>query len=66
MENRVRPSSGFGTETEPASPGPVVGFVAAFIPAVKDDAAICSTDKTQEEISLGSGDISKLSGICSV
>jgi hypothetical protein len=64
-EERVSALSCFGAETEPPSPGPVVGLVAPFDATVKDDAAICSTDKTQEEISLGSGEILKLSGICS-
>jgi len=53
IEERVS-SSGFGAEPEPVSPISVAGFVAVFDSAVKDEAAIRSADKTQDEISLGS------------
>jgi len=40
IEERVMASSGFGAEAEPASPCPVLRFIAFFGPAVKDDAAV--------------------------
>ena len=65
MEERVRASPSFGTESEPTAPGPVVGLVAAFCLAIKHEAAVWSTDKTYDKVSLGSGQISKFEGLCS-
>jgi hypothetical protein len=58
-EVRVRTSSSSSAETEPSPPGSVVRLVAFLDSAVKCDAAIRSGDKTQEQISLGSGDVLK-------
>jgi hypothetical protein len=61
----VRAKTGSVAESQPPPPCPVMLFIAAFLSAVKDDAAIGSADKTHDKILAGSCKISKLSGICS-
>jgi hypothetical protein len=46
-------------------PSPVTVFVAAFLSAVKDNAAISGTEETQDKILLGDCDLAEFAEICS-
>ena len=47
----------------PPPPGSVVTFVTVLL-SIKYDSAVCSTSVTQDNILLGSCEVTKLVGIC--
>jgi hypothetical protein len=62
-EERVIGEAGLGAEGEPSAPGSVSSLVGFFLLGFKDDSVICSARMTKEEISLGSVEMTKSSGI---
>jgi hypothetical protein len=62
-EERVRFDAGFDAEREPSAPDAVSFFVGFFLLRIKDDSMVCRARMTKEEISLGSGEMSKPVGI---
>jgi hypothetical protein len=62
-EERVVGEAGLGAEGEPSAPGSVSSLVGFFLLGFKDDSVICSARMTKEEISLGSVEMTKSSGI---
>jgi hypothetical protein len=52
-----------GAEVFPSAPDAVGGLMSRFLFGVKDDSTVCSTCKTHDKISLGSGEMLKLGGI---
>jgi len=50
-------------EVVPSAPCPVATFVGIFLDRIQDDSAVRIASETKEEISLGSGEIAKFSGI---
>jgi hypothetical protein len=63
MEVKVTVKTCFDTESCPAAPHSIYGFMAGFMLGVKDDSAICSTCKAQDKMLGGRGKISKFAGI---
>jgi hypothetical protein len=62
-EVRVSLEAGFCAEGDPSSPGAVPFFVGLFLFRFKDNSVIRSARMTKEEISLGSGEMTKPAGI---
>jgi hypothetical protein len=52
-----------GAEGVPSSPDTVLFLVGFLLLRIQDDSIVCSAQMRKEEISLGSGEISKASGI---
>jgi hypothetical protein len=62
-EERVRVDSCFGAERDPTAPDSVPFFVGFFLLRIKDDSMVRRARMAKEEISLGSGEMTKPSGI---
>jgi hypothetical protein len=63
-EERVIVEATAEAEVLPPAPDAIGGLVAGFLLRVKDNSTVCNTCMTQDKISLGSGEMSKLGGIC--